>query len=94
MEAIDKVRDTSTSHERCSIIEVMGRDAGYLALWCGIANGAERILMPEEHDFDEQEIIDDILKNKNAVRKLHYHQCGRYRRFDQHGKENRGGDGY
>ena len=42
----------------------MGRDAGYLALWCGIANGAERILMPEEHDFDEQEIIDDILKNK------------------------------
>ena len=37
MEAIDKVRDTSTSHERCSIIEVMGRDAGYLALWCGIA---------------------------------------------------------
>ena len=43
MEAIDKVRDTSTSHERCSIIEVMGRDAGYLALWCGIANGAERI---------------------------------------------------
>ena len=35
------------SHERCSIIEVMGRDAGYLALWCGIANGAERILLPD-----------------------------------------------
>lgn len=69
MEAIDKVRDTSTSHERCSIIEVMGRDAGYLALWCGIANGAERILMPEEHDFDEQEIIDDILKNKKRGKK-------------------------
>ena len=68
MEAIDKVRDTS-SHERCSIIEVMGRDAGYLALWCGIANGAERILMPEEHDFDEQEIIDDILKNKKRGKK-------------------------
>ena len=50
MEAIDKVRDTSTSHERCSIIEVMGRDAGYLALWCGIANGAEKILLPEEKD--------------------------------------------
>ena len=60
MEAIDKVRDISTSHERCSIIEVMGRDAGYLALWCGIANGAERILMPEEHDYDEQAIIADI----------------------------------
>ena len=39
MEAIDKVRDTSTSHERCSIIEVMGRGAGYIALWCGLANG-------------------------------------------------------
>ena len=60
MEAIDKVRDTSTSHERCSIIEVMGRDAGYLALWCGIANGAERILMPEEHDYDEAAIVADI----------------------------------
>lgn len=60
MEAIDKVRDTSTSHERCSIIEVMGRDAGYLALWCGIANGAERILMPEEHDYNEQMIVEDI----------------------------------
>lgn len=46
MEAIDKVRDTSTSHERCSIIEVMGRNAGYIALWCGIANGAEDILLP------------------------------------------------
>ena len=46
MEAIDKVRDTSTSHERCSIIEVMGRNAGYIALWCGIANGAEDIILP------------------------------------------------
>ena len=41
MEAIDKIRDTASSHERCSIIEVMGRDAGYIALWCGLANGAE-----------------------------------------------------
>ena len=64
MYAIDKVRDTSTSHERCSVIEVMGRDAGYLALWCGIANGAERILMPEEHGFDEKALIEDILENK------------------------------
>ncbi len=60
MEAIDKIRDTSNSHERCSIIEVMGRDAGYLALWCGIANGAEKILLPEEHHYDEEEIIRDI----------------------------------
>ena len=47
MEAIDKVRDTSTSHERCSIFEVMGRHAGYIALGCGFANGAEDILLPE-----------------------------------------------
>lgn len=69
MQAIDKVRDTSTSHERCSIIEVMGRDAGYLALWCGIANGAERILLPEEHDYDIQKIIDDVKANRKRGKK-------------------------
>ena len=71
MEAIDKIRDTSSSHERCSIVEVMGRDAGYLALWCGIANGAERILLPEDHKFDEQAMIDDIIENRNHGKK-HY----------------------
>lgn len=71
MEAIDKIRDTSTSHERCSIVEVMGRDAGYLALWCGIANGAECILLPEQHGYDEQTIIDDIIENRNRGKK-HY----------------------
>ena len=60
MEAIDKVRDTSSSHERCSIIEVMGRKAGYIAMWCGIASGAEEILLPETYDFDEQKIINHI----------------------------------
>lgn len=69
MEAIDKVRDTSTSHQRCSIIEVMGRDAGFIALWCGIANGAERILMPEEHDYDEKKIIEDIQMSKERGKK-------------------------
>ena len=43
MEAIDRLRETSNSHERCSVVEVMGRSAGYIALWCGIANGAEQI---------------------------------------------------
>ena len=71
MEAIDKVRDTSTSHERCSIIEVLCRDAGYLALWCGIANGAEQILMPEEHDYDEEQIIANIMENRKRGKK-HY----------------------
>jgi 6-phosphofructokinase 1 len=60
MEAIDKVRDTSTSHERCSVIEVMGRGAGYIALWCGLANGAEEILLPEKYDYDEQKLIERI----------------------------------
>ena len=71
MEAIDKVRDTSTSHERCSIIEVMGRSAGYIALWCGIANGAEDILLPEMYDYDENAIIDNIIKNKKRCKKHH-----------------------
>lgn len=71
MEAIDKVRDTSTSHERCSIIEVMGRNAGYLALWCGIANGAEKILIPEEHDFNEDKIVQDIIDCRKRGKK-HY----------------------
>ncbi len=71
MEAIDKVRDTSTSHERCSIIEVMGRSAGYIALWCGIANGAEDILIPEKYDYDEQKIIDNIIKNRKKGKKHH-----------------------
>lgn len=71
MEAIDKVRDTSTSHERCSIIEVMGRDAGYIALWCGIANGAEDILLPEKYDYDEQKIINNIIENRKRGKKHH-----------------------
>jgi len=71
MEAIDKVRDTSTSHERCSIIEVMGRNAGYIALWCGIANGAEDILIPEQHDYDEQKIINHIISGRKRGKKHH-----------------------
>ena len=71
MQAIDKVRDTSTSHERCSIIEVMGRNAGYIALWCGFANGAEDILIPEKYDGNEQELINKIIENKKRGKK-HY----------------------
>lgn len=71
MEAIDKVRDTSTSHERCSIIEVMGRNAGYIALWCGIANGAEDILLPERYDGNEQLLINRIIENRKRGKKHH-----------------------
>lgn len=71
MEAIDKVRDTSSSHERCSIIEVMGRNAGYIALWCGVANGAEDILLPEKYDYDEQKIVNNIINNRKRGKKHH-----------------------
>ncbi|QDI91154.1 6-phosphofructokinase [Salicibibacter halophilus] len=54
IEAIDKIRDTATSHERTYVIEVMGRDAGDLALWSGLADGAETILIPEQpYDMDD-----------------------------------------
>lgn len=54
IDAIDKIRDTATSHERTFIIEVMGRDAGDLALWSGLAGGAESILIPESpQDIDQ-----------------------------------------
>lgn len=54
IEAVDKIRDTATSHERTYVIEVMGRDAGDLALFSGLAGGAESIIIPEkEHDFND-----------------------------------------
>ena len=71
MQAIDKIRDTSSSHERCSIIEVMGRNAGYIALWCGVANGAEDILLPEKYDFNEQNIINNIINNRKRGKTHH-----------------------
>ena len=71
MEAIDKVRDTSTSHERCSIIEVMGRGAGYIALWCGIANGAEDVLLPERYNYDEQALVNHIIECKKKGKQHH-----------------------
>lgn len=71
MQAIDKIRDTSTSHERCSIIEVMGRGAGWMALWCGIANGAEDILLPEKYDYNEQILIDHIINNRKRGKQHH-----------------------
>ena len=71
MEAIDKIRDTSTSHERCTIIEVMGRHAGYIALWCGLASGAEDILLPEKYTYNEQEIINHVFENRKKGKKHH-----------------------
>lgn len=64
VDAVDKIRDTATSHERCSIIEVMGRNAGYIAIQAGIACGAEVVLIPEKKfDFDE-DVLRPILEGK------------------------------
>lgn len=60
IDAIDKIRDTATSHERRFIIEVMGRGCGDLALWSGLADGAETIIIPEMH-----EDIDSIVERLN-----------------------------
>ncbi|WEG13901.1 6-phosphofructokinase [Pullulanibacillus sp. KACC 23026] len=59
IDAIDKIRDTATSHERTFIIEVMGRDAGDLALWAGLAGGAESIMIPES-ETDIENVIERI----------------------------------
>jgi len=71
MEAIDKIRDTSKSHDRCTIIEVMGRHAGYIALWCGIACGAEDILLPEKYTHNEQDIINHVIENRKKGKQHH-----------------------
>lgn len=71
MEMVDKLRDTAESHDRCSVIEVMGRHAGYLALNVGIAVGATTILVPEvPYDF-ERDII-GRMKKTSATGKKHF----------------------
>jgi len=70
MDAITKIRDTSTSHERCSIIEVMGRNAGWIALWSGITCGAEQILLPEKkNELNFDELVKNIVEGKNHGKK-------------------------
>lgn len=65
VEAVDKLRDTSSSHSRCSVVEVMGRNAGHIAVNAGIACGAEVILIPErEWDFEE-DVVKPILAGKD-----------------------------
>lgn len=65
VDAINKIRDTSTSHERVSIVEVMGRNCGDLSLYAGISGGAEAIIVPEIHDFNRDELCKTILEGKN-----------------------------
>jgi len=63
MEAIDKIRDTADSHNRVFLVEVMGRDSGFIALAVGIAGGAEAILVPEDQE-DEQKLYDIFTRKK------------------------------
>ncbi len=71
MEMVDKLRDTTQSHERCSVVEVMGRHAGWLALQTGIAVGATAILVPEVPFDFEKDIIGEI-KLAQKTGKMHY----------------------
>ena len=66
MECIDKLRDTMQSHERCSVVEVMGRHAGHLALYVGIAVGATAVLIPEREVDFEAEIVEKIRRARLA----------------------------
>ncbi|WP_059171382.1 6-phosphofructokinase [Bacillus sp. FJAT-27445] len=68
IDAIDKIRDTASSHERTFIIEVMGRDAGDIALWAGLAGGAETILIPEEN-YDMNDIADKLRRGNERGKK-------------------------
>ena len=66
IECIDKLRDTMQSHERCSVVEVMGRHAGYLALYVGISVGATAVLIPEREPDFERDIVDKIRRARLA----------------------------
>src|SRR5699024_4667786 len=69
VEAIGKIRDTSSSHGRANVVEVMGRDAGDIALYAGLAGGAESIIVPEM-DFNMNEVCKKALEGKQRG-KLH-----------------------
>ena len=69
MEMVDRLRDTAQSHDRCTVVEVMGRGAGYLALHSGVACGATTILVPEIRLDVEKDIIDKILNSQRTGKK-------------------------
>ncbi|WP_110927203.1 6-phosphofructokinase [Bacillus massiliglaciei] len=68
IDAIDKIRDTATSHERTYVVEVMGRDAGDIALWAGLAGGAETILCPE-YQFHMDDLIAKLVRGHERGKK-------------------------
>ena len=68
--AIICIRDTSSSHERCSIVEVMGRNSGYLALWCGMAGGAEEVIFLE-NKVETKAVMEQIMHNRSKGKRHH-----------------------
>ncbi|WP_374721298.1 6-phosphofructokinase [Peribacillus tepidiphilus] len=68
IDAIDKIRDTATSHERTYVIEVMGRNAGDIALWAGLAGGAESIIIPEEN-YNMEDIVAKLKRGHERGKK-------------------------
>lgn len=71
MEMIDRIRDTAQSHDRCSVVQVMGRRSGFIALHTGIACGATSIIVPE-HEFDIERDILQRMKHTQKTGKKHY----------------------
>jgi len=70
LDAINKIRDTVTSHERANIIEVMGRDAGDIALYSGIGGGAENIIVPEV-ELDMEDLCQRLIQGRNRGKRSH-----------------------
>ena len=71
VEAIDKLRDTMQSHERCSVVEVMGHTAGHLALYVGLATGATAVLVPERPVDFQRDLVEKI-QNARIAGRTHY----------------------
>ena len=67
LEMIDKLRDTTQSHDRCSVVEVMGRNAGYIALNVAIASGAMAVLLPEKEFDMQRDILDKIAETQRPA---------------------------
>lgn len=70
-DAIDKIRDTCRSHDRCSVVEVMGRDAGYIAAYVGLSCGAEAVIVPEKHFDFKRDILENITEGVKRGKEQH-----------------------
>ena len=71
VDCIDRLRDTMRAHERCSVVEVMGRNAGYLALYVGLAAGATAVLVPE-HKYDFQKDVVELIQQSRLAGNSHF----------------------